>query len=393
MNVREDFPILQRKINGKPLVYFDNAATTQKPKQVLDAVTEFYENQCGNVGRGVHTLSRETSEIYEAARKSVAKFIGANPEEIIFTSNATHSLNMVALSQESKLGSCDEIVTTVMEHHSNYVPLMMLAKNCKCGVSLVDMGQDGKLKMDDYRHKVRPSTCLVSATHVSNVLGTVNPVEEMAKIAHENDALFVLDAAQSVPHMPINVKKLDCDFMAFSGHKMLAPMGIGVLYGKSDILEELEPMLVGGGTISHSCPGEVRFLKPPQKFEAGTPNVGGAVGLKTAIEYLDKLGMDKVEKHEKDLAKYTLDNLDAEIYAAKDGIGIIPFNLPGVNADDVATVLDESGAAVRSGQHCAQPLMCRLHVEGTVRMSYYIYNTKEEVDYALDIIEKIKSLA
>jgi cysteine desulfurase/selenocysteine lyase len=394
VDVRKDFPILKRKVNGRPLVYFDNAATTQKPVQVIESVSDFYKNRNANVGRGVHTLAREATEAYEEARRKVARFINAGPEEVIFTSGTTQGLNMVAQAYEVKLGKKNEVVTSMMEHHSSYLPIKMLSKKTGCSVRLVDLDKEGSLDIDSYARNVNKRTGMVSITHVSNVLGAINPVEELAAIAHENGAAFVLDAAQSVPHMPVDVKRLGCDFMAFSGHKMLGPMGIGVLYGRKELLEEMEPSLVGGGAVARTCPGEIEFLAPPQKFEAGTPNAAGAVGLAAAIGYLEGIGMEKVQKHERDLTKIAVEGMgELETYGPANRIGIVSFNVPGVNADDVAIAMDENGIAIRSGQHCAQPLMCRLKIDGCARMSFYIYNMKEEVNYAVGIIDKIKKLA
>jgi len=393
MDIREDFPILQRKINGHPLVYFDNAATTQKPGQVIEAISEFYKSHNANLGRGVHTLGREATELFEGARKRVAQFINAKSEEIIFTANATEGLNMVAQMYAPRLGKFDEIVSTIMEHHSSYVPWRMAAERSKARLRLVDISDGFVLNMKDYEKKVGKKTAIVAAAHVSNVLGTVNPVKEMAGIAHENGAVFVADATQSVPHMPVDVKELGCDFLAFSGHKMLGPTGIGVLYGRYDLLEGFEPPIAGGGTITRAYPGDISFMKAPHKFEAGTQNVEGAVGLAAAIDYLGKIGMENVQKHEKGLTDHALDKLaGAKIYHAEGGTGIISFNIPKIDADDVATIMDEHGIAIRSGHHCAQPLIHRLKIDGCARMSFYIYNTKEEIDSAVDVINKIKKL-
>lgn len=394
MDVRRDFPILKRKINGKPLVYFDNAATTQKPVQVIEAVEDFYKNHNANLGRGVHTLALEATEMYEDARKKVAKFISARADEVIFTQNATDGLNRVALAYEKNLGKFSEVVTTIMEHHSNYVPWKLACERRKAKFKIVDITDDGRLNMKDYEKKVGKNTKVVAATHVSNVLGTINPVAEMSKIAHQNGAMLVLDGAQSVPHMSVDVKKLGCDFMAFSGHKMLAPMGIGVLYGKHDLFGEMEPLITGGGMVERTYPGEIKFLKPPQKFEAGTQDAAGAVGLAAAIDYLEKIGIDNVQKHDEKLAKHAFEELrNVDIYGPEERAGIISFNIPRADADEVATIMDENGIEIRSGHHCAQPLMHRLKIDGCARMSFYVYNTKEELDYALGIIEKIKKLA
>jgi cysteine desulfurase/selenocysteine lyase len=392
MDVRKDFPILKKKINGKPLVYLDNAATTQKPIQVIDAVANYYREHNGNVGRGVHTLAREAAEAYEESREVVADFINAKTNEIIFTGGATESMNIVARGHLANLGKGDEVVTSVMEHHSNYVPIRMLAEKTGCSVKLIDIDGDGKLDLEKYAEVIKDSK-LVSIGHVSNVLGTINPVKEMINIAHENDALFTLDGAQSVPHMHMDVKKLDCDFLVFSGHKMLAPMGIGVLYGKRELLDVMEPSLVGGGMVADAC-GDLEFLQAPYRFEAGTPNVGGAVGLSAAIDYLQGIGMKNVQKHCRSLANRALAGMKGlEVYGPKERESVISFNVPGVDSSDVATIMDDNGIAIRSGQHCAQPLMCRLNIEGAARMSFYIYNSKEEVTRVLDVIDKVRSLA
>ncbi len=404
MDARKDFPILKRKINGKPLVYLDNAATTQKPRQVLDAVNDFYENHCGNPGRGLHTLSRDATEALESARAKVAKFINARPEEIIFTAGATEALNfaahMICRTRGSGLSPSDSILTTVMEHHANYLPWKRECTLAGAKLKVADIAMGGKrgdeLDMADFERKVGKGTKAVAATHASNVLGCVNPAKEMAKIAHDAGAVFVLDGAQSVPHMPVDVKKLDCDFLAFSGHKMLAPMGVGVLFGKYDLIDGAEPLLVGGGMVSKSYTEPPEYQKPPQRFEAGTQDVGGAVGLGSAVDCLQKIGMDKVEKHEEELTKRALRGISGirgvETYGPKDRVGIVSFNVGGMADDDVAAIMDEQGIAVRSGHHCAQPLMRRLGIDGCARMSFYVYNTKEEVDNALGVLGKISSL-
>lgn len=385
MNVRKDFLILQRAVNGRKLVYLDNAATTQKPVQVVDAVKGFYENHCGNLGRGVHTLALEATEMYEDVRKKVAKFIGARkPEEIVFTNNTTHGINTVALG----LRETRSVTTTVMEHHSNYVPWKRAAGDFR----VADIDESGNLDMQGFRERCKGAD-VVAAAHVSNVLGTVNPARELAEMAHEQEAVFVLDAAQSAAHMGVDVKKLDCDFMVFSGHKMLGPTGVGVLYGRYGLLEELEPPFVGGGTVSAAEP-KIEFLKPPRDLEAGTQNIAGVIGLGAAIDYLKAVGMDRIRKHEDKLTRHAVGGLEgAEVYGPDERAGIISFNLPGKECADVAAALDENGIAVRSGQHCAQPLMRRLGIDGCARMSFYIYNTKEEVDYTLGVLEKIKKLS
>ncbi len=397
MDVRKDFPILKRRVNGKPLVYLDNAATSQKPKQVIDAVRDFYEKRNANLGRGVHTLGVEATEMYEDARREVASFINAEPEEIVFTLNSTQGLNMAAGYCCRDLDGHDELLTTIMEHHSCYLPVAMACEKSGARLRIADITGKGRLDMDDYAKKMDGKTRAVAAAHVSNVLGTVNPAKEMARLAHESGALFILDAAQSAAHMRVDVQKLDCDFMAFSGHKMLGPTGTGVLYGRKELLEDMEPPLTGGGMVSRVRPEGTEFLGTPRKFEAGTQNIAGVVGLGAAVDYLKKLGMGRVQKHEKKLTKRALRGLGGmegvELYGPEDRAGIISFNVEGMDPHEVAAIMDESGIAVRSGHHCAQPLMRSLGIDGCARMSFYVYNTQEEADYALGVIEKIGSLA
>ncbi len=382
--IREDFPILKRKINGHPLIYFDNTATTQKPVQVINAIKEFYEKYNANIHRGVHTLSQEASELYEKAHEKVADFINADWREVIFVRNTTEAINLVANVLDLKDG---EVVVSMMEHHSNLVPWQ--DKN----LEVVNIKGDGTLDMEDLKEKITKKTKLVAITHVSNVLGTINPVEEIGKMAHEVGALFLVDGAQSVPHMPIDVKKMNCDFLAFSGHKMLGPAGIGVLYGKKDLLEELPPFLKGGDMISHVWVDRATWNELPWKYEAGTPNIAGGVGLGAAVDYLKTVGMENVRRHEEELVGYALDGLSSlgvEIYGPEERGGLISFNLEGVHPHDVAYFLDKKGIAVRSGHHCAQPLMRCLGIKGTVRASFYIYNTKWEIDKFLDALKEIQ---
>jgi len=399
--IREDFPILSRTINGGRLVYLDNAATTQKPVQVLDAMRDFYIRHGGNVGRGIHELSIEATEILQKSRDNVARFINAKPEEIVFTYNATSSLNLVAQSWGAdNLTSRDEIATTIMEHHSSVIPWMVVAKKTGADIAKAGITDEGLLDYDDFEDKVSEKTKVVALTHTSNVLGTVNDAERIAKLAHDNGALMVLDGAQSVPHMKVDVKKIGCDFMAFSGHKMLAPFGIGVLYGKKEILDETSPLLVGGGTVTSVSKDEITFVEPPEKFEGGTPNVGGAMGLATAIDYLEKIGMENVEKHEEELTAYALEKMSQiegiEIYGpmdAKNKGGIVSFNMKDMQAHDVGTILNEQGIAVRSGHHCCLPLMKYLNINGSARASFYIYTTKEEIDCLVGVLKKFSELA
>ncbi|HDJ96676.1 MAG TPA: cysteine desulfurase [Candidatus Aenigmarchaeota archaeon] len=398
--IREDFPILRRKINGKPLIYFDNTATSQKPIQVINVIKEFYEQHNANIHRGVHTLSQEASEMYEEAHNKVAKFINARRmEEIIFVRNATEAINLVAYSWGmNNLKEGDEIVVTVMEHHSNIIPWQFLEKKKGIILKFVDINNDGTLKMEEYEKLITERTKLVTVTHVSNVLGTINDVAKIGKLAHEVGALFLVDGAQSVPHMPVDVRKIDADFLAFSGHKMLAPTGIGVLYGKEELLQRMEPFLGGGDMIHEVWLHKATYNTLPWKFEAGTANIAGGVGLAAAVDYLEKIGMENVREHEKELTEYALKKMKIEnidIYGPLDVKirgGVISFNVKDLSPHDVAALLDEHGIAVRSGHHCAQPLMRRLGVKGTARASFYIYNTKEEIDIFVETLEKIVKL-
>lgn len=403
--IREDFPILKREVEGKPLIYFDNAATSQKPIQVIEAVKRFYEEHNANVHRGVHTLSQEASELYEGAHEEVAEFIGAGGiEEIIFTKNATEAINLVAYSLCLKgLGPGDEVVVTLMDHHSNIVPWENVSRMRGFKVKYADINEEGALDYEGLENLVTNRTRLVCVTHVSNVTGVKNDLRRISKIARDNGAMVVVDGAQSVPHMPIDVERLGIDFLAFSGHKMLAPTGIGVLYGRRDILRDMEPFLGGGEMIR-----EVRYNKSdgtcritynelPWKFEAGTPNVGGAVGLMEAVRYLRGLGMEDVERHEAELTNYALKRLDGvdgiEWYGPGLGSergGIISFNMDGLDPHDLALLLDQFGIMVRSGFHCAEPLHQRLGLKGSVRASFYIYNLKEEVDRLIEALEEIR---
>nr|MDO8063376.1 cysteine desulfurase [Candidatus Freyrarchaeum guaymaensis] len=401
--VREDFPIFQRKIEGEPLIYFDNAATSQRPRQVIETIRRFYEEHNANIHRAVHTLSQEASELYEEAHEEVAKFINAKGiEEVVFVKNTTEAINLVAYSWGLRtLKQGDEVVVTLMEHHSNIVPWEMISKIKGARVKYAQINDDGTLNYVSLEQAVTSKTKIICVTQMSNVTGVINDVERISKLAHENDALCMVDAAQSVPHMPVDVKSLDADFLAFSGHKMLGPTGIGVLYGKEDVLSEMEPFLGGGDMIREvrynwregAC--EVTWNELPWKFEAGTANICGGVGLMEAIRYLKRLGMENVQKHEKELTEYALRRLmeieKVEVYGPvrKARGGIIPFNVSGVNHHDVALLLDQFGIMVRSGLHCAQPLHQRLGLKGTVRASFYIYNTQDEVDRMVEVLKEI----
>ncbi len=394
--IRKDFPIFRRKINGKPLVYLDSAATAQKPRHVIDTLASFYENYNSNVHRGVHTLSVEATELYDKSREKTAAFISANPEEIVFAKNCTEAINIVLYSWAMQLKKGDEILTTVMEHHSNIVPWQSLKKR---GVKLkfADIDEEGKLKMDEFSGLLTKRTKLVAVTHASNVLGTINPVKEIAKMAHDNGALCLVDGAQSVPHMPVDVKSMGCDFLAFSGHKMLAPTGIGCLYGRKEILENMPPFHLGSDMMKEVTLYKTAFREPPWRFEAGTPDFAGAVALGTAVDYLKNLGMKNVHRHEKELSDYALKRLseikDVTIYGpGKDRAGVISFNLGDVHSHDLASVLDEDGIAIRSGHHCAMPLMKRLNVTAVARASFYVYNNKKDIDILSVSVEKARKV-
>jgi len=389
--VRKDFPFFARG-----MVYLDSAATTHKPTMVLDAVRKFYEISNANVHRGVHSLAEEATQAYEGSRKKVAEFIGAHPREIVFVRNATEGINLVAQSWGAALCKGDTILLTEMEHHSNIVPWQMLAKRTGAKISYIPINEHGELDKNAVLHALKQKPKLLAFMHVSNVLGTVNPAKEIIAEARRNGVTVLVDASQSVPHMPVNVKELDCDFMVFSGHKMLAPFGIGVLYGRRELLEKMEPVLGGGDMIKEVTFEGATWNDVPWKFEAGTPNVAGAVGLGAAVDYLKSLGMDNVWKHEQELVTYAYDKMKKDdvimLYGPEQRGGVISFNLGDMHAHDVSTVLDHQNICVRSGHHCAQPLMERLGVAATVRISFGPYNTKEDVDAFLAALQKAKKV-
>lgn len=394
--IRADFPILKRKIGGKPLVYLDSAATSQKPKPVIDAIMRFYSEYNANVHRSVHRLSEEATVAFEQSRDKFAHFIGAKTsKEIVFVRNATEALNLVVFSwARSNLKPGDRVLLTEMEHHSNIVPWQMLAKERSIKLDYIRINDDGLLNWESFEELIKEKPKVVSLAHVSNALGTINPVKQIAKEAHDVGAIVIVDAAQSVPHMPVDVSDLECDFMAVSGHKMLAPTGIGMLYGRYDLLDHMEPMMGGGEMIREVHLHEARWNDPPWKFEAGTPNIEGVIGLGAAVDYLSNLGMRNVRQHEKDVTKYALERLadlkDLVLYGTRDiekRGAVISFNLGDIHAHDLATILDTQGIAIRSGHHCAQPLMERLKVPATSRASFYIYNTRREVDILVGALE------
>ncbi len=400
--VRKDFPILNRRINDKKLIYFDNAATSQRPIQVIRAITEFYEKHNANIHRGFHTLSQEASDLYEEAHEVVAKFIGAKSgSEIVFVRNTTEALNAVAMSWGLKnLCKGDEIVISIMEHHSNMLPWFKVAEAKEAKVKVIYTDEHGRLIYNQLEEAITENTRIVAITHMSNVLGTINDVKKIAKLAHSIDAIVVVDGAQSVPHMPVNVRELNIDFLAFSGHKMLGPTGIGVLYVKEDLMKSMGTFMVGGGTIKEvHYRGELKVVWDdfPWKFEAGTPNIAGAVGLMEAVKYLNKIGMENIFKHEIELVNRLLKGL-SELEGVKicgpldleSRGGIVSFTIKSLDPHSLALLLDEEGIAVRSGFHCAQPLHEYLGFKsGTVRVSFYLYNTKEEVDRLIEVLRSI----
>lgn len=395
--VRDSFPILSRTVYGKPLVYLDNGATTQKPLCVLDAMREEYLNVNANVHRGVHWLSQQATDLHEAARETVRKFINArSANEVVFTRGTTESLNLVASSfAEGCMKEGDEVIVSTMEHHSNIVPWQLQAQRRGIVLKVIPMTEEGVLDLDAYRKLFTERTRLVSITHVSNVLGTVNPVKEMTRVAHEHGVPVMVDGAQSVPHFAVDVQELDCDFLAFSGHKVYGPTGVGVLYGKEAWLDRLPPYQGGGEMIGHVSFDKTTFERPPLKFEAGTPDYVATHGLAKALDYVSSLGMDNILSHEQDLTRYALRQLRTvegiHIYGHSNGSGdaVISFNVGNIHPMDLGTLLDQLGIAVRTGHHCAQPLMDRLGVLGTVRASFGLYNTRGEVDALVAGIKRV----
>ncbi|OGY26565.1 MAG: hypothetical protein A2Z24_00160 [Candidatus Woykebacteria bacterium RBG_16_44_10] len=411
--IRADFPILKRKIHDKPLVYFDNAATSQKPWQVIGAISNYYENHNANAHRGVHTLSEEATELFEEARKKIANFVNAgDSRQIVFTKNATEAINLVAYAWGRKnIKKGDEILLTQMEHHSNLVPWQILAKEVGAKLKFIPINEQGELRIknEELRIYLTPKTKLVALTHVSNVLGTINPVkqviEQIRPLIPDPGSRILVDGAQAVPHMSVSIQNIKPDFYVFTGHKMLGPTGIGVLYAKKELLEEMVPFLAGGDMILEVDWDKSNWNYIPWKFEAGTPNVEGAVGLGAAVDYLNSLGMKNVRESEKELINYALEKLAAVrnlvIYGPKDiekRNGVISFNIVdqkgnvAIHPHDLASILDTEGIAIRSGHHCAQPLMKALGISAAARVSFYIYNTKEEVDKLIPAIEKAKKI-
>ncbi|EAC9079386.1 cysteine desulfurase [Listeria monocytogenes] len=397
--IRADFPILAQEINEKPLAYLDNAATSQKPKQVIEALTHYYEFDNANVHRGVHTLAARATDAYESARGKVAKFIHAREvAEIIFTRGTTSAINLVVDSYaEANIEAGDEIVISYLEHHSNLIPWQQLAKRKGAVLKYIELEEDGTISVEQAKKTIGEKTKIVALAHVSNVLGTITPIKEIAAIAHQFGAVILVDGAQAVPHMEVDVVDLDADFYAFSGHKMMAPTGIGALYGKRELLDEMEPTEFGGEMIDFVELYDSTWKELPWKFEAGTPIIGGAIALGAAIDYLAEVGLANIHAHEQALASYAIEEMSKiegiTIYGPKDAskrCGLVTFNLEGAHPHDIATILDEDGIAIRAGHHCAQPLMKWLDVSSTARASFYIYNTKEEIDALIDGLKLTK---
>jgi cysteine desulfurase / selenocysteine lyase len=400
--IRRDFPILEQVINGHPLIYLDSASSSQKPRRVIEAVDEFYREYNANVHRGIYTIGEKATAAYERARASVARFINApDAHEIVFTRNATEAINLVAYSWGRRhIGRGDVIVLTEMEHHANLVPWQLLVQEKDGDLEFIPITDDGLLRLDVFEVLLRLRPKLVAFTHVSNTLGTINPVSEMVEMAHEAGALVLIDGAQAVPHVPVDVQALGCDFYAFSGHKMLAPMGSGALWARRELLEQMPPFLAGGEMIREVHLRRSEFNEIPWKFEAGTPAVADAVGLGVAAEYLLELGMDRVREHERDLVAYALEALPREVpgielYGPLDPDlrgGVIPFNIPSVHPHDVAQVLDRYGVAVRAGHHCTMPLHERLDLAATARASFNVYSTREDVDALMSGLKEVEKL-
>ncbi|RDW18688.1 cysteine desulfurase [Oceanobacillus arenosus] len=394
--IRQMFPILDQEVNGHPLVYLDSSATSQKPIQVIEAVNDYYRQDNSNVHRGVHTLGTRATDKYEGAREKVRQFINASSAaEVIFTRGTTTSINTVAYGYaRANLVAGDEIVITPMEHHSNIIPWQQAAKATGATLKYIPLQEDGTISLDDVRETITKNTKVVAITHMSNVLGTINPIKQIAEIAHAKGAVILVDGAQGAPHMTVDVQDLNCDFYAFSGHKMCGPTGIGVLYGKRELLEEMEPVEFGGEMIDFVNLYDSTWKELPWKFEAGTPVIAGAIGLGAAIDFLNEVGMDNILAHDKKLAHYAMERLSeldgVSIYGPQDRGALVTFNLDDVHPHDTATVLDAEGIAVRAGHHCAQPLMKWLNVTATARASFYLYNTEEEIDHLVAGLLKTK---
>jgi cysteine desulfurase/selenocysteine lyase len=398
-NVYAEFPILARKVQGKPLVYLDNAATTQKPQAVIDTIVRYYTEENANIHRGVHTLSEQATESYEQARAVVQRFLNAaEPSEIVFVRGATEGINLVAQTWgRTHVGRGDEIVISTMEHHSNIVPWQILCEQQGARLRVAPINDDGELLLDEFEKLLGPRTKLVSMAHVSNALGTVNPVSKVVEMAHRWKARVLLDGAQAVPHLSVDVRALDCDFYVFSGHKVYAPTGIGVLYGKAELLDAMPPYQGGGDMISSVTFEKTLYNRLPHKFEAGTPHISGAIGLGTALEYVNAIGIDRIARHEHEVLAYGTERLRAIpelrlIGTAREKTGVLSFIIEGIHPHDVGTILDQEGIAIRTGHHCAQPLMQRFGVPATARASLALYNTMEEMDVLASGLHKVREV-
>ncbi len=398
VKIRKDFPILTRKVNGNPLVYFDNAATSQTPKQVIDAIVDYYSRYNANIHRGVHTLAQEATEAYEGGRKKIQQFFNAaSTHEIIFTSGTTHSINLVANGFTALLSQGDEILVSAMEHHSNIVPWQMLCERTGAVLKVIPMDEDGVLRMDLYESLLSEKTRIVVCNHVSNALGTINPVEEIISRAHAIGAAVLVDGAQSSPHLRVDVQKLDVDFYTASAHKLCGPTGIGMLYGKEKWLKELPPYQGGGEMIAEVTFEKTTYADLPYKFEAGTPNICGGIAFGAAIDYLNSIGLDAIDQYEHELLVYATEKLSRiegmKIYGdTKHKTAVISFNIKGIHPYDVGTLLDKMGIAVRTGHHCAQPVMDFFQIPGTIRVSFSFYNTREEIDRFVEALERARQM-
>lgn len=398
MKIREDFPILNRKVNGRPLVYLDNAATSQKPQAVIDCIVDYYSRYNANIHRGVHTLSQEATDAYENARRKIQQHFGiAHPEEVIFTAGTTHAINIVAQGFTPFLSSKDEVLVSAMEHHSNIVPWQMLCERTGANLKVIPMNQKGELLMDSFQKLLSSKTKLVFVNHVSNALGTINPIKTIIEQAHQVGAAVLIDGAQACAHLQPNLEELDVDFYTVSAHKMCGPTGIGILYGKKDWLTKLPPYQGGGEMIKEVTFEKTTYAELPHKFEAGTPNIEGGIGFGAAIDYLQEIGMDTIVAYENDLLAYATKCLSGieglKIYGtAAHKTSVLSFNLEGIHPYDVGTILDKLGIAVRTGHHCAQPIMDFYNIPGTVRASFAFYNTKNEVDLLVEGIKRAQEM-
>ena len=397
--IRAQFPILQREVNGKPLVYLDNGATSQKPQSMIDAVSNYYSNENSNIHRGVHTLSQEATSAYEDVRKKVQKFINAEHDhEIILTSGTTGGINLVASSfGESLVRKGDEILITAMEHHSNIVPWQMLCERRGAHLKVLPISKEGEIDIEEFKKLIGPKTELISLVHISNSLGTVNPIKEMIEIAHSENIPVLVDGAQAIHHTPVDVQELDADFYVFSAHKMYGPTGVGVLYGKEELLNDMKPYQGGGDMIKSVTFEKTTYNDLPHKFEAGTPNIAGGIGLGAAIDFIESVGFDFIEKHEAELVRFAISELKnikglRFIGTAKERAGLVSFVLEGIHPYDTGVILDKLGIAVRTGHHCTQPVMNFFEVPGTVRASFAVYNTKQEVVKLVEGIDRVKRM-